>query len=250
MFQLEAVSAQRLYRLIAQRIAEKIQSGEFAVGERLPPERELAELLQVSRSSVREALIALELSGYVDVRMGSGVFVIANHEQVEAQGEDSTPVPSLAQVARDIGPFELLDTRLLIEPDCAALAALHGTDTQLAHIRSVQATLTAAGSPSQHDRAFHAAVAAACGNAALEAVVMHVWDLAEASPVYQRLEQHYVDCNVWDFAAVEHDRIVSAISDRDPVRARHAMHQHLIGIIARLREDAPAVEDVLAPFRR
>src|SRR6218665_2226433 len=75
MFHLEAVSAQRLYRLIAERIAQKIRAGGFPVGSRLPAERELAELWQVSRSSVREALIALELSGYVEVRVGSGVYV-------------------------------------------------------------------------------------------------------------------------------------------------------------------------------
>lgn len=249
MFNLEAVSVQRLYRLIAERIAKKIQAGEFSVGDRLPAERELAEVLQVSRSSVREALIALELSGYVEVRMGSGVFVVASHATGGGPAE-SDAAPSLAHVASDIGPFELLDTRLLIEPECAALAAQNGTMEQLAGIRQAQAALSGGGALSPHDRAFHAAIAAACGNAALEAVVMHVWDLSEASPVYQRLDQHYVDRNVWDFALVEHDRIVSAICDRDPSRARHAMNQHLIGIVARLREDAPTVQDVLAPFRR
>ena len=110
-------------------------------------------------------------------------------------------------------------------------------------------TSSTTGAASQHDRAFHAAIAAACGNAALEAAVVHLWDLAEASPVYQRLDQHYVDSKVWEFALAEHDRIVGALDDRDPTRARHAMHQHLIGIVARLREDEPAVQDVLAPFR-
>jgi DNA-binding FadR family transcriptional regulator len=71
MHNLEAVSAQRLYRLIAERIAEKIRSGEFLVGTRLPAERDLADILQVSRSSVREALIALELSGYVATKPAS-----------------------------------------------------------------------------------------------------------------------------------------------------------------------------------
>ncbi len=73
---LDAVSTVRLYRMIADQIAAKIDSGEFAVGERLPAERLLAEQLGVSRASVREALIALELEGYVDVRVGAGVYVL------------------------------------------------------------------------------------------------------------------------------------------------------------------------------
>src|SRR5438445_11194722 len=97
MFNLEAVSAQRLYRLIAERIAEKIRTGEFPVGARLPAERDLAEALQVSRSSVREALIALELSGCVDVRVGSRVYVTAS------RGNAATPsaVLSAVEVGRD-----------------------------------------------------------------------------------------------------------------------------------------------------
>ncbi|MFC5522714.1 FadR/GntR family transcriptional regulator [Polaromonas jejuensis] len=240
MFNLEAVSAQRLYRLIAERIAEKIRAGEFAVGARLPAERDLAEVLQVSRSSVREALIALELSGYIEVRVGSGVYVTAT------RGNDATlsAMPSvvgvgqdIARIAGDIGPFELLEARLLIEPECAAYAAQKGTDEHLTKIREAQEALSEAGAPSHYDRAFHAAIAAACGNSALEAVVMHIWDLSEASPVYQRLDKHFVDSKVWDVALHEHDRISDAILDRDPIRARHAMYAHLLAIMARLRED-------------
>lgn len=240
MFNLEAVSAQRLYRLIAEKIAQKIRSGEFPVGGRLPAERDLAEILQVSRSSVREALIALELSGYVEVRVGSGVYVTAPRENAgnaAASFPDSDVIPAIARIASDIGPFELLETRLLIEPECAAFAAQKGTEEQLAKIREIQEAMSVTGAPSHYDRAFHAAIAAACGNSALEAVVMHIWDLSEASPVYQRLDKHFVDSKVWDVALHEHDRISDAILDRDPIRARHAMYAHLLAIMARLRED-------------
>jgi DNA-binding FadR family transcriptional regulator len=241
MFNLEAVSAQRLYRLIAEKIAQKIRSGEFPVGGRLPAERDLAEILQVSRSSIREALIALELSGYVEVRVGSGVYVTMPRENsgnAAASASDTDITPAIARIASDIGPFELLETRLLIEPECAAYAAQKGTDEQLARIRETQAAMSAAGDALSHyDREFHAAIAAACGNSALEAVTMHIWDLSEASPVYQRLDKHFVDSQVWDVALREHERITDAILDRDPIRARHAMYAHLLGIMARLRED-------------
>src|SRR6218665_1463313 len=94
MFHLEAFSAQRLYRLIAERIAQKIRAGGFPVGSRLPAARELAELLQVSRSSARGALIALEVSGYVEVRVGSGVYVTtARGPGTPALAASCTPPP-------------------------------------------------------------------------------------------------------------------------------------------------------------
>src|SRR6218665_1104388 len=237
MFHLEAVSAQRLHPRSAERIAQKAGAGGSPVGSRLPAERELAELLQVSRSSVREALIALELSGYVEVRVGSGVYVTTARGPGTPALAASGNAPGIADSASGIGPFELLQARLLIEPECAAYAACKGTQGQRAKVRQAQRALSDAGAGKHLDSAFHAAIAAACGNAALEAVVLHLWNLAEASPVYERLGKHFVDRKVWGLAAIEHDRIADAILERDPIRARHAMSAHLIAVMARLRED-------------
>src|SRR5438128_3373997 len=109
---LQAVDSRRLYRQIADQIAALIERGEYAVGERLPPERDLAKQLGVSRPSVREALIALEVEGYVEVRVGSGVYV---------GGPRTGAAP--AALPADSGPFELIRARSLIESECAALAA-------------------------------------------------------------------------------------------------------------------------------
>lgn len=237
MFNLEAVSAKRLYRIIADRITDKIVRGEFPIGTRLPAERELADILQVSRSSVREALIALELSGYIEVRMGTGIFVIANHDKTPAASpKEEVNAPATLRYAEDVGPFDLLQTRLLLEPECAAHAALSGSDEQLDAIAKAHQAMSFKDTPSDGDRAFHAAIATACGNAALEAVVLHAWDLSAASPMYRRLDAHFVDSKVWKLAYEEHEAILSAILDRDPIRARHAMYVHLLGIMARMRE--------------
>lgn len=91
--------------------------------------------------------------------------------------------------------------------------------------------------PGWHDREFHSAIAAACGNAALAASVAHLWSLSLASPVFSRMQDYFVNTKVWAVAHAEHQRILTAILARDPIRARHAMHAHLIGILARLRED-------------
>ncbi|WAI81579.1 MULTISPECIES: FadR/GntR family transcriptional regulator [Achromobacter] len=236
MTSLQAVASTRLYRMIADQIAARIKAGDFPAGGRLPAERELAEQLQVSRASVREALIALEIEGYVDVRVGTGVFVCQPRE--DGQYQDATPTAAADSVeATDIGPFDLLETRLLIEPECAALAAQKASPAQIAAIRAAHDGMSLTESPSVHDRAFHSAIGAACGNAALAAAISHIWHLSTLSPVFHRLEEHFVTTKVWIEAQKEHERILAAIVDRDPIRARHAMHDHLVGILARLRED-------------
>src|SRR4051812_11590393 len=117
---LQAVDNRRLYRQIADQIAALIEKGEYGKGERLPPERDLARQLGVSRPSVREALIALEVEGYVEVRVGSGVYVLG-----------ARPAGVAEALPADSGPFELIKARWLIEAECAALAAKHATKAQV-----------------------------------------------------------------------------------------------------------------------
>lgn len=231
----QAVAVTRLYRMIADQIAGRIRAGDFPRGRRLPSERDLAEQLQVSRASIREALIALEIEGYVEVRVGTGVFVADREGGSAAPAAGATATPT--QDADDIGPFDLLEARLIIEPECAGMAAQHATATQLATIRDAHEGMSLTESPGRHDRDFHAAIAAACGNAALAAAVGHLWNLTQSSSVYRRMQDYFVDTKVWAVAHAEHQRILTAIVARDPIRARHAMHAHLLGILARLRED-------------
>jgi DNA-binding FadR family transcriptional regulator len=220
----------RLYRIIADQIAARIRSGEFACGDRLPSERELAERMGVSRPSIREALIALEIQGFVDVRVGTGVFV----QQARANGATADAGTS---DGNDIGPFDLLEARLLVEPECVALTAQQASAQQIDAIEDAHRAMSLSASPSRHDRAFHDAIGAGCGNAALAAMVSCVWDLCESSAVYRRLDAHFVNAQVWQTAHQEHARIVAAVRARDPIRARHAMRNHIESILARLRED-------------
>jgi len=110
---LEAVEARRLYRQIADQLRALIDSGEYAVGSRLPTERDLAEQLKVSRPTVREALIALEVEGRVRIRVGSGIYVA-----------EPAALASLISTSAVIeGPFELLRAREFIEGAIAEQAA-------------------------------------------------------------------------------------------------------------------------------
>src|SRR5512132_1483143 len=160
---LQAVDSRRLYRQIADQIAALIEKGEYGAGVRLPPERDLARQLGVSRPSVREALIALEVEGYVEVRVGSGVYV-------RGPGTArSAPLPA------DSGPFELIKARWLIEAECAALAAKHATRAQLKAIEEalgeMQAERARGTMPLAPDRLLHLRIAEASGNSALALVV-------------------------------------------------------------------------------
>ena len=112
----------RLYKRVADELRAAILAGRYAPGRRLPAERELGEMFNVSRPTVREAVIALELQGLVEVRVGAGVFVLepSAAERVRGGGPELT-----------IGPFELMEARKIIESETAALAATLIDDEQL-----------------------------------------------------------------------------------------------------------------------
>ena len=215
-----AVENRRLYRQIADQIAALIDRGEYAVGARLPPERDLAKQLGVSRPSVREALIALEVEGYVEVRVGSGVYVLSPGTVADA-GE---PLPA------DSGPFELIRARWLIEAECAALAAKEATKAQ---VRAIEDALDGMESdrdkgvmPLGADRLFHLRIAEASGNSALALVVKTLWD-QRTGPLFLRLEHHFDTPALWTVAIREHREIVAAIARHDPAAARAAMRRHM-----------------------
>ena len=224
----QPISVPRLYRMIAGQIRARIEAGDYAVGQRLPSERELAEQLDVSRPSVREALIALELEGLVDVRVGAGVFVTC-------PAAASLAGASLATA--EVGAHELLEVRLLVEPMCAELAARHASAAQLDAIAAAMHALPGAGSPSQHNDRLHLLIAEASGNAALAATVAHLWTLGTNSAIFNQLNQHLVLSEVWDLAQAEHQVLMAALRARKPLAARRAMQAHLVGIRSRLGLD-------------
>jgi|SRR5665213_2865349 len=216
---LQAVDNRRLYRQIADQIAELIDAGEYAPGARLPPERELAKQLGVSRPSVREALIALEVEGHVEVRVGSGVYVLGPGQALRVEA-----------LPADSGPFELIRARWLVESECAALAARNATRSQ---VRAMEEALDemqnarAQGTmPLAADRLFHLCIAEGSGNSALALVVKVLWD-QRTGALFLRLEQHYDTPELWGMAMREHREIVGAIARRDAVGARAAMRRHM-----------------------
>jgi DNA-binding FadR family transcriptional regulator len=218
----QSIEPRRLYRQIADQIRGLIGSGEFPAGSRLPPERDLAKQLGVSRPSVREALIALEVEGLVEVRIGSGIYVMG--AMAKPAGEQVAPIQAEA------GPFELLRARYVIESECAALAAKSARKTQLTAIEQaldqMEREREAQKPPLEGDRLFHVRIAEATGNGALVAVVKMLWE-ERTGTLYQQLEQHYDSPELWTTAMAEHRAVLKAISTRDAAGARAAMQRHL-----------------------
>jgi DNA-binding FadR family transcriptional regulator len=223
---IQAVETRRLYRQIADQIAALIDGGEFKPGARLPPERDLARQLGVSRPSVREALIALEVEGYVEVRVGSGVYVTS-----DGRGPGrALPLPT------DAGPFELIKARWIVESECAALAAKAATRAQ---IKGIEEALDAMSKdrernvmPLSSDRMFHLRIAEASGNSALALVVKTLWD-QRTGPLFLQLEHHFNTPALWTAAIKEHRDVLNAIARHDPRAARAAMRKHMNGAAKR-----------------
>jgi DNA-binding FadR family transcriptional regulator len=223
---LPPIEPRRLYRQIATILREWIDAGRFPVGSLLPPERDLAEQLGVSRTSVREALIALEVQGRVSVRVGVGVSVLAASEKTEVSGSVSAEAPP-------IGPLDLLDARLLIEAETAARAATNASGPEVQGLRGLvdQMLDEQREGSTRHvaDRAFHLEIARIAGNAALLAVVTLLWN-ARRSPIQDRFESLFATPERFEATHRDHDRIVAAIADRDPEAAREAMRRHLVRV--------------------
>ena len=215
----QPLEPRRLYRQIADQLRSLIAAGEWPVGGRLPAERDLAGQLGVSRPSVREALIALEVEGLVAVRPGSGIEVVARE------------APALsARLDLDFGPFEIIRARQLVECELAARAAL---TLDAAGVRALRQTLDwmaadmAQGRPPvRGDRAFHLRIAEAAGNGPLLRTVTELFD-ERNNPLFEQLGHHFETAPTWRLALAEHQAVIAAIASANADAARAAMHQHL-----------------------
>lgn len=222
---LQTVESSRLYRQIAEQLRGLIAQGEFAAGDRLPAERDLARQLGVSRPSVREALIALEVEGWVEVRIGSGIYVQPPKQRSAARA----PLNGNG-TGTDWGPLELMQARELVEGEVAALAARNARRPHVAAIaaalRQMQDEIADGIVPRAGDEAFHNAIADGCGNEVLSDTVRGYWH-ARRGPLSERLGDHFENPPSWQRALAEHAAILEAIRGHDPGAAREAMQDHL-----------------------
>ena len=211
----------RLYQDVARALLQEMAEGQHPVGQRLPAERDLAARFEVSRPTVREAVIALEVLGLVEVRIGSGAYV------VRLPGQEETP-------GFHVTAFELTEARLLFEGEAAALAATQVTEEDLTEIEYWVAQIALENEDpngtESADRAFHLAIARATRNSAVVHMVEQLWDMRARSPEAALLHEKARHANVKPVVE-EHRAVLDALRARDPAAARRAMRAHLSAVI-------------------
>ena len=228
----------RLYHEIADKIKSMINEGAYPPGSRLLGERELAERFGVSRVTVREAEIVLQALGYINIKTGSGVYVLDPSEK------EGSGLPN-------ISAFELTEARLLFESEAASLAALHISDEELAHLDELVQQI-AYDNPNgeevsqEADRKFHLAIAAATGNAAVKYIIETLWKIRNELPAVK--EVYATICQIEDATDrhAEHAGVLDALRNRDPLAARHAMQEHFRRLLESMIDvtEARAVEEL------
>jgi len=217
---LKPVESRRLYQQIADQIRELIDRGGFEPGTRLPPERDLAQQLGVSRPSLREALIALDVEGRVEVRSNSGVFVSAAPQE---------PAAARRTAAMGESPSQLMEARSVIEGEVVILACARVTDEPLARLRALLRSMEAEigrRARVDFDREFHLTLAEMSGNAVLTRLVGELFD-ERHSPISAKISSRLENTRTWKVALEEHKAILAALEARDPIAAQAAMRAHL-----------------------
>jgi GntR family transcriptional repressor for pyruvate dehydrogenase complex len=217
-------SSDRLYQGLARRLFAELASGKYKVGDRLPAEREMALEHDVSRPTVREAIIALEVQGFIEVRVGSGAYVR------KLPGGADAP-------AFDVSAFELIEARLLVEGEAAALAATQLGDDELDQLDTLLAAMAdeAGGMQAQFeaDRHFHLLIARGTRNAAMRHLVEELWRMRASSPESALLHDRARDAKVTPVVD-EHSAVLRALRARDAAGARAAMRAHLGAVLDHL----------------
>lgn len=214
------VQTERLYEQIVEQIEQRVLSGDLRVGDRLPPERDLAEQFRVSRTAVREAVKALREKGLVDCHPGRGTFITGNTSQVMRHS-----LGLMVRVDNERGLEYLEEVREILEPEIAALAAARGTKAQTDAMRQALAAMDSALEDIdrfiQADLDFHISLSEATQNPLIPALVDSIVDLlrVQRERIFlsggTRRGQHH------------HKRILEAVVARDPTAARQAMRAHL-----------------------
>ncbi len=184
----------------------------------MPADKELVQQLGVSRATIREAMIALELMGYVVTRFGAGAFTADTLPDavVEANG-----LP---------GFFELVEARHAIEPEVAAIAAATMSEADIAHLRSCIEILAdpdmSLADFERADRDFHITIARSTGNSVFVSIVAEFWRVRQRFPEWTRVTNRQNAADIARFFRDEHTDIVNALADADAEAARIAMRIH------------------------
>jgi DNA-binding FadR family transcriptional regulator len=223
---LQPIVTKRLYQQVAEQIAKLIREKHWDHGDRLPAERDMAKSLGVSRPVLREALVALELQGFVEVRTGAGVYVRPEiKEPIVTFQNQNDPGPS---------PLDIIDARILIEGEMAAIAATSVDPAGLEGLAEAMAIMDEAiksggqrvTNREDGDFLFHSRIAAVSRNTVLQSVVEQLWEDMRR-PIFAAISEQVKLSKNAIRALQDHREVYDAIADGDAVQAKKAMHRHL-----------------------
>ena len=209
-------SNRRLFWSIVEKIEASINSGVYSPGSRLPPERELAETFNISRPTVREAIIALEVRKKVEVKTGSGVYVLKQVNQLGLQNK--------------VNAFEVTQARALIEGEVAAIAATTITEEELTRLHQTLVDMEKGEYIEAADKEFHKIIVNATRNNAMILSVENLWKLRSSTP--EVIKDYDSVCSKDNSKTLaEHRAIYQALKSGDATQARNAMHSHFNRLI-------------------
>jgi DNA-binding FadR family transcriptional regulator len=222
---LQPIETERLYQKVADQIARLIREGQWGTGERLPSERDMAQQLGVSRPTVREAMIALELLGMIEVRTGAGIYVSLLKEPQVTLSLNEDPGPS---------PFELIAARRVIEGETAAIAARQATVDALGGLRDailrmekdIDKGVQLLSRQADGDRLFHSRIAAISRNSLLQSIVEQLWE-GMRRPLFKAISERVRMPENARRAVEEHRIVYDHVAAGRMEEARNAMHGHL-----------------------
>lgn len=225
------MKSRRRFWTVVDKLESLIEQGEYAAGSRLPAERELAEAFDVSRPTIREAIIALEVRGKVEVKTGSGVFV------TDADESD--------KLLKEISAFELTQARALVEAEAAALAAATISEEELQRLGQALEDMKSPETAEEADQRFHEIISKATRNSALLLSVKNLWELRRTRPQIIAAYEDVCSQGV-EQRLKEHTAIYEAIAKRDSSAARKAMHDHFNRLINALFDasEKKALEEI------
>lgn len=211
----------RLYQRLARRLLDDIAAGTYAIGHRLPAERELAIIFETSRPTVREAVIALEVLGYVRVQIGAGAYVC----QVPGAEQESD---------FSVTAFELIEAQVIFESEAAAVAATKISDAEIGVLGNLVDTIISGNSISEATeiavRDFHLAVATATRNSGVVRTIEGLWHRRSALPECQLLFTKARSANRRPIGQ-EFTKIIEAFRTRNAAGASEWMRTHLTSIM-------------------
>lgn len=229
------IAPQRKRSLVAAEVLRRLIISQYSVGDKLPPERQLAQMMDISRNTLREAIAALQLMGILEVRHSLGNFVVSipKEDQKEELGDILTSIDN---------PFEEVDTRIALEPGIVWLAVERITSKELEALtvayKALDLSLSQGNTAeyAQKDADFHLCIAKGAHNAQLSEMLEKLLK-CRRSPVWSSMKQGLNQEDITKLRRKEHKAIFDAIRNRDQELAARSMREHLESSLERFLID-------------